>query len=602
MPRAARVLRTAPPGYSADFLMEGVFRMYQALYRKWRPKTFDEVVGQKHITDTLRVQVASGRLSHAYLFIGTRGTGKTSCAKILAKAVNCKNPHDGNPCNECESCLGIENGTIMDVIEMDAASNNGVDNIRTLREEAQFSPATSKKRVYIVDEVHMLSISAFNALLKILEEPPEHLMFILATTELHKVPATILSRCQRHSFKRITSRDIASHLSEVAEKERINLLPEAAALLGRLSDGSLRDALSLLEQCPADGGVATDSVLTAMGLAGTHRTAKLLEAIADGDTAQSLVRFRELWNDGKAPETLLDELLSLQRDVLMTMIAPKNGGELVSGGYDDMTLKFFAKRMSAESLISNIESIQAAVSRGGDGNSLRVSAELCIVGMCEPQLGDSLAQLRTRVERLEQLSGQPMSAGVRLPVLAMAESEPQMERELTQEARLSEPAEDDDVPWSIPETGEIGPTPQEDEPELESVVQEKAPDVPQEQTAAVHDDPGGDTDPGAWERIVGMLKGRVTVGDYVFVSDEKYVSGRLDGSALVLEVKDSFVMQSLKTDRLQKIIRDTAAQVLGREILIKLAEGSGSAPAGESTLDYFNQFSNVTIQNGEAKE
>ncbi len=205
--------------------------MYQALYRKWRPKTFADVVGQEHITETLQRQVAEGRLSHAYLFTGTRGTGKTTCAKILARAVNCEHPENGNPCNRCPSCLGIESGRLLDVVELDAASNNGVDSVRALRDEAIYSPAQVKKRVYIVDEVHMLSTPAFNALLKILEEPPEHLMFILATTELHKVPATILSRCQRFSFRRIQPKDIVGRLNYIAGQENIDLKEDGAALL-----------------------------------------------------------------------------------------------------------------------------------------------------------------------------------------------------------------------------------------------------------------------------------------------------------------------------------------------------------------------------------
>ena len=223
--------------------------MYQALYRKWRPKTFDEVIGQEHITETLKTQVRNDHLSHAYIFIGTRGTGKTTCARILAKAVNCENPVNGNPCNQCRYCRGIDDGSILDVVELDAASNTGVDNVRDLREEAVFTPAVAKKRVYIIDEVHMLSLAAFNALLKIIEEPPPHLMFILATTELNKVPATILSRCQRHSFRRLDTESIVSRLEYVAEQERIDLAPEAAKLLAVRSEGGMRDALSMLDQC-----------------------------------------------------------------------------------------------------------------------------------------------------------------------------------------------------------------------------------------------------------------------------------------------------------------------------------------------------------------
>ena len=245
--------------------------MYQALYRKYRPRSFDDVVGQQHITQTLKNQVSGDKLSHAYLFIGTRGTGKTTCAKILAKAVNCEHPVNGNPCNECPTCKGIDDGTIMDVVELDAASNNGVDNVRALRDEAIFTPAGAKKRVYIIDEVHMLSVPAFNALLKIMEEPPEHLMFILATTELKKVPATILSRCQRYSFRRIDAPIIAGRLSQVAQTEGLSLAPDAAALLGRLADGSMRDGLSLLDQVLGDGNITVDSVLSATGLAGNLR-------------------------------------------------------------------------------------------------------------------------------------------------------------------------------------------------------------------------------------------------------------------------------------------------------------------------------------------
>lgn len=223
--------------------------MYQALYRKYRPQTFDEVVGQAGVTQTLKAQLQTGRLSHAYLFTGSRGTGKTSCAKILAKAVNCLNPQDGNPCNVCTACRSIDAGSCMDVLEIDAASNNGVDNVRDLRDDAIYTPSEVKRRVYIIDEVHMLSISAFNALLKIIEEPPEHLIFILATTELHKVPATILSRCQRFSFRRIAPEDMATRLQYVASQEQIMLEPQAAMILARMADGALRDGVSLLDQC-----------------------------------------------------------------------------------------------------------------------------------------------------------------------------------------------------------------------------------------------------------------------------------------------------------------------------------------------------------------
>lgn len=376
--------------------------MYQALYRKYRPKTFDDVVGQEHITETLKKQVETGRLSHAYLFIGTRGTGKTTCAKILAKAVNCEHPVNGNPCNQCAACRGIDDGSILDVVELDAASNNGVDNVRALRDEAVFSPASVRKRVYIVDEVHMLSNSAFNALLKILEEPPEHLMFILATTELHKVPATILSRCQRHSFKRIPVDTITARLNFVAQQEHLNLQPDAAALLARMADGGMRDALTLLDQCCGNECISTDAVISAIGLAGNLRTAQLLRSIAAGDTAGALEQFRELWQDGKDPSALLDELSMLQRDLLMQAVAPRGGRELLSGAYDPVTLEELSGAFSSAQLLANLQSIQQTLGAMASQPNPRIAAELCLIRLCRPELCDDVPTLCARMDKLEQ--------------------------------------------------------------------------------------------------------------------------------------------------------------------------------------------------------
>ena len=376
--------------------------MYQALYRKYRPKTFDDVVGQEHITETLKKQVETGRLSHAYLFIGTRGTGKTTCAKILAKAVNCEHPVNGNPCNQCAACRGIDDGSVLDVVELDAASNNGVDNVRALRDEAVFSPASVRKRVYIVDEVHMLSNSAFNALLKILEEPPEHLMFILATTELHKVPATILSRCQRHSFKRIPVDTITARLNFVAQQEHLDLQPDAAALLARMADGGMRDALTLLDQCCGNECISTDAVISAIGLAGNLRTAQLLRSVAAGDTAGALEQFRDLWQDGKDPSALLDELSMLQRDLLMQAVAPRGGRELLSGAYDPVTLEELSGAFSSAQLLANLQSIQQTLGAMASQPNPRIAAELCLIRLCRPELCDDVPTLCARMGRLEQ--------------------------------------------------------------------------------------------------------------------------------------------------------------------------------------------------------
>lgn len=282
--------------------------MYQALYRKYRPKVFSDVCGQEHITSTLLNEIRDGRVSHAYLFTGSRGTGKTTCAKILAKAVNCENSNNGEPCNECEMCRGLDDGTIYDVVEIDAASNNGVDNIRELREEANYTPSRGKYRVYIIDEVHMLSQGAFNALLKTLEEPPAHVIFILATTEVHKLPATILSRCQRFDFKRIQPETMAKRLEEVASMESISLTPEAAILISRIADGGMRDALSILDQCAGRNEEINEELVSRVaGIAGREALYELSAAIADKDSGKALSIIADLHQNSYDMERLCVE-------------------------------------------------------------------------------------------------------------------------------------------------------------------------------------------------------------------------------------------------------------------------------------------------------
>ena len=377
--------------------------MYQALYRKWRPKTFADVVGQEHITSTLRRQVAEGRLSHAYLFTGTRGTGKTTCAKILARAVNCEHPVDGDPCNCCPSCLGIESGRLLDVVELDAASNNGVDSVRALRDEAIYSPAQVKKRVYIVDEVHMLSTPAFNALLKILEEPPEHLMFILATTELHKVPATILSRCQRFAFRRILPKDIVSRLNYIAGQEHIDLREDGAELLARLSDGALRDALSLLDQCAAAGGVIDASaVLDALGLAGSVQTARLMSLILSRDARGALAMLGSLYDGGKDVGAVLGELSTLARELLISATAGEGGASLLSGAYDAATLQSLRAQGTSARFIQLCTILQETAAQLQFSVNRRTDAELCVLKLCDETLSGDLAALGARIARLEE--------------------------------------------------------------------------------------------------------------------------------------------------------------------------------------------------------
>lgn len=379
--------------------------MYQALYRKYRPQTFDDVVGQLAVTQTLKTQLQSGRLSHAYLFTGSRGTGKTTSAKILAKAVNCENPQDGNPCNCCKACLAIDSGSCMDVLEIDAASNNGVDNVRDLRDDAIYTPSQVKMRVYIIDEVHMLSISAFNALLKIIEEPPEHLLFILATTELHKVPATILSRCQRFSFRRINQDDIAARLQYVAYQEKIDLDDSAARVLARLADGAMRDGLSLLDQCASAtvGELTAERVYACLGIAGIMECGKLMSHIADHDTGKALALVDRFYAEGKDMAALLDELACLCRDFMILKTAPREGISMLSGVATDDEVKSLAGRFSAGELSRMMDIIQQTAAGFTRSTSRRMDAELCVVKLCQPELSLDADSVNSRITRLEEM-------------------------------------------------------------------------------------------------------------------------------------------------------------------------------------------------------
>ena len=378
--------------------------MYQALYRKYRPQTFDDVVGQTAITATLKAQVMGEKTSHAYLFTGTRGTGKTSCAKVLAKAVNCLNPQNGNPCNCCDACRAIDVGSCVEVLEIDAASNNGVDQVRTLRDEAIYAPAQVKKRVYIVDEVHMLSLSAFNALLKIIEEPPAHLMFILATTELQKVPATILSRCQRFSFRRLRQEDIAARISYVAYQEGIELTAEAASLLARLADGAMRDGLTLLDQVAsgAQGEITADEVCRALGLAGEQKACELLSAVAAQDASRALAIFGELYAAGKDLSALLGELAALARDLLLLKTAPQSGLGMLSGIATSKEYTPLMSAFSAPELLRVISVIQQTTAGFAVSADRRLDTELCLMELCSPSLSEDTQALSARIGRVEE--------------------------------------------------------------------------------------------------------------------------------------------------------------------------------------------------------
>ena len=592
--------------------------LYQALYRKWRPKTFSDVIGQPHITGTLQRQVAEGHTSHAYLFTGTRGTGKTTCAKILAKAVNCEHPVDGNPCNKCPSCLGIENGSFLDVLELDAASNNGVDQVRALRDEAIYSPANVKKRVYIVDEVHMLTTQAFNALLKILEEPPEHLMFILATTELQKVPATILSRCQRFSFKRIRPADIAGRLRYVASRENINLTPDGADLLSRLADGALRDGLSLLDQCSAAGGVVDGkTVLDILGLAGNLQTAQLMDCIARRDVQAGLLLLGQLYQDGKDVGAVLGELSTLVRDLLLRCTAPEGGSVLLSGGYDSDTLDKLGKNLSSTRLLYMASTLQKAAADLYYSSNRRTDAELCLLRLCDETLCGDVTALCARMDRLEQriavlpaaiLSARkPPAAAAEPPAPAKGEAPPREapgdeEPPLPEEPPLNpEPVPFEEPAPTVETAGSVSSSPEMPggipespaAPEAESAVS-GGPAIPREEAAPVS---AAGVDTAIWRELSESCKAQVSPMYRAFLD---LCRGAVEGDLLTVYAPDDLTKGRVDNDRVRGKLKEIGEQMTGSPLRVTVVVGTGpkasQAEHLKNLLQFGSKFDNIEIK------
>ena len=592
--------------------------MYQALYRKWRPKVFSDVIGQEHITETLKKQVAEGRTSHAYLFTGTRGTGKTTCAKILAKAVNCEHPVNGDPCCQCPSCLGLESGSFLDVLELDAASNNGVDQVRALRDEAIYAPANVKKRVYIVDEVHMLSTAAFNALLKILEEPPAHLMFILATTELHKVPATILSRCQRYSFKRILPRDIAQRLTYVAGQEHIDLTADGAELLSRLADGALRDGLSLLDQCAAAGGtVDSRAVLEVLGLAGNLQTAQLMRHILDRNAQAALLLLNELYAGGKDVGALLGELSTLTRDLLLRKTAPEGGAALLSGGFDSATLDQLGKDVPSNRFLYLASTLQKAAADLYYSADRRTDAELCLLRLCDESLCGDLTALENRITRLEDAAarGAAISAAVNQRVSAAKAigAAPVSQAPAKPASKSVEPPPAEaPPPWDEPPLPEEPPMREEpgervfDIPEDAISVRPAQPKaVPAKPTASISSAPKPQTAVHSaapvsgdwWKALSENCKGQIPPMYRAFLD---LCGGVLEGDQLTVFAPDEITLNRLDNDRVRGVLSAEAEKVSGQPVRLLLREGEPPKPSPEENLkqllQFGSQFDNIEIK------
>lgn len=379
--------------------------MHKALYRVYRPKTFEDVVGQEHIVKTLKNQIRNSNIGHAYLFSGTRGTGKTSTAKIFARAVNCLNSNDEEPCNECEICVDTLNDNIMDIVEIDAASNNSVDDIRELRESVKYTPSKAKYKVYIIDEVHMLSQGAFNALLKTLEEPPSYVIFILATTEPHKIPATILSRCQRFDFKRVSSKDIANRMAYICEKENIQAEEKALSLIARNSQGALRDALSILDQCMSFGNeiIEYNDVIELLGTVNIDELFELSQAIIDENTKKTLQILNEFIIWGKDIRNLINDLIDQFRNLMVCKVS-KDLDEIISLPEENIEkLKEQAKTININDLIRILNILSETQDSMKSSSNTRILAEVTMMKIAQPMFDESKEALIKRIENLEQI-------------------------------------------------------------------------------------------------------------------------------------------------------------------------------------------------------
>lgn len=417
--------------------------MYQALYRKYRPADFEDVISQPHITTTLKNQITNGKTAHAYLFTGSRGTGKTTCARIFAKALNCESPVNGSPCGECDICRDADNFALSDIIEIDAASNGSVSDARELREAAEYTPERCKYKVYIIDEVHMLSKDAFNALLKLIEEPPPHIKFIMATTELHKVLPTILSRCQRFDFMRIKTADIAARLKYVSEKEGITITDDAAELIAKTADGGMRDALSILDRCIAfSESVTAEVVSEAAGIAGRDQLFELCEAAADMDAAKALDIVSQLHDGSKDMQRLCEEITAQFRNIMIAISAPERANLIACLPSELEIIRRIASKLTLDRVISILEILSACAERMSRSLSKRTDMEMCIIRICsgsaEKQSVPSaeIAALNAKIAELESRlrNGIPQQ-----PVQQNAPSQPRREpvKEISQSADTS---------------------------------------------------------------------------------------------------------------------------------------------------------------------
>lgn len=553
--------------------------MYQVLYRKYRPKVFSDVYGQDHVTSTLKNEIKNGRVSHAYLFTGSRGTGKTTCAKILAKAVNCEHNVDGEPCNECDVCKGLDNGSIYDVVEIDAASNNGVDNIRELRDETNYAPSRGKYRVYIIDEVHMLSTGAFNALLKTLEEPPAHVIFILATTEVHKLPATILSRCQRFDFKRIQPETMAVRLKEVAGLEGLNLDDDAAVLIARIADGALRDGLSILDQCAGRSKeINSDLVSEVAGLAGREAMYKLSDCIANSDSNTAMSIISDLYQNSFDMERLCVEMINHFRNFLVAKTVRKSRELIICTDDEYNTILEASKEFTVESIVFALDLFQNTLVTIKGGASARIEVEMAFIKLCEPRMDESIASLLDRVSKLENA----IKSGVKVQPTQTAVPAPKEEYVTKEEPKPQPKAEPTPVPMPEPE-----PTPVEEEPS----VQEQQPVVEtppvEHKTAPPVANPNETVEFTQWGDFMDVLH-RTNIPLFGVLSGSK---GYVRGEFFLLDSPNPAVRDFIKLPIHSKSIKAALLEVTGVHFKLGLFKrpAEQSAPKRDPLEDLINQ-------------
>lgn len=556
--------------------------MYQVLYRKYRPKVFSDVYGQDHVTSTLKNEIKNGRVSHAYLFTGSRGTGKTTCAKILAKAVNCEHNVDGEPCNECEVCKGLDNGSIYDVVEIDAASNNGVDNIRELRDETNYAPSRGKYRVYIIDEVHMLSTGAFNALLKTLEEPPAHVIFILATTEVHKLPATILSRCQRFDFKRIQPETMAVRLKEVAGLEGLSLDDDAAVLIARIADGALRDGLSILDQCAGRSKeINSDLVSEVAGLAGREAMYKLSDCIANSDSNTAMSIISDLYQNSFDMERLCVEMINHFRNFLVAKTVRKSRELIICTDDEYNTILEASKGFTVESIVFALDLFQNTLVTIKGGASARIEVEMAFIKLCEPKMDESIASLLDRVSKLENA----IKSGVKVQPTQTAVPTPKEEYVPREEPKPQPKAEPTPEPIPEPET-----TPVEEEPP----VQEQQPVVEtplvEHKTAPPVSDPNETVEFTQWGDFMDVLH-RTNIPLFGVLSGSK---GYVRGEFFLLDSPNPAVRDFIKLPIHSRSIKAALLEVTGVHYKLGLfkRQTEQSAPKRDPLEDLINQAQN----------